>query len=178
MAKVSYANLKLKVNSDVTTFEYLNNTFEILKYLPANDKYDLIMITLQKAQIDVGYYNPILLDIYFKLHLVYMYSNISFTEKQKEDEIKLYDTLKSNGLLDEIINHIDKEEYDYLWQKVVEFTDNEFTYNTTAASVIRSLIKDLPEQAAAAAKVIDEFDPEKYQAVIDFAKAANGGREI
>ena len=31
---------------------------------------------------------------------------------------------------------------------------------------------------AAAAKIVDEFDPEKFQQVIDFATAANGGRPI
>ena len=30
----------------------------------------------------------------------------------------------------------------------------------------------------AAAKIVDEFDPEKFQKVIDFATAANGGRPI
>ena len=29
-----------------------------------------------------------------------MYTNISFTEKQREDEYKLYDSLKSNGFFD------------------------------------------------------------------------------
>ena len=51
-------------------------------------------------------------------------------------------------------------------------------YNTTAASVIRGLIDDLPANAEAAQKIVENFDPTKYQAVIDFAKAANGGREL
>ena len=52
------------------------------------------MITLQKAKEDI-LYNPIKLDMYFHLHLVYMYSNLSFTEKQKEDEEKIYDAVVS-----------------------------------------------------------------------------------
>ena len=51
-------------------------------------------------------------------------------------------------------------------------------YNTTAASVIKSIIVDLPKSAEAANSIVDNFDPEKFQAVLDFAKAANGGREI
>lgn len=47
--KVSYANMKLKVNTDVNTFDFRGQTIEVLKYLPARDKYDLLMITLQKA---------------------------------------------------------------------------------------------------------------------------------
>ena len=79
--KVSYANLKLKVDTSVDTFDFNNQTIEVLKYLPIEDKYDLIMITLQKAEED-GIYNDIKLDMYFHLNLVYMYTNLSFTETQ------------------------------------------------------------------------------------------------
>ncbi len=68
----------------------------MLQYLPAQDKYDLLMITLQKS-LENGAYNEFKLNLYFELNLVYMYTNISFTEKQREDEFKLYDTLESNG---------------------------------------------------------------------------------
>ena len=94
MSKVSYANLKLKVNNEVKTFNFNGTEVEVLNYLPTEDKYDLIMISLQKANED-GIYNPLLLDVFFHLNLVYMYTNLSFTTKQKEDEFKLYDTLKS-----------------------------------------------------------------------------------
>ena len=40
-----------------------------------------------------------------------MYSNITFTEKQKENPLKLYDTLKSNGIIDKVILAMDEEEY-------------------------------------------------------------------
>ena len=45
--KVSYANMKLKMNTDVNTFDFCGQKIEVLKYLPAQDKYDLLMITLQ-----------------------------------------------------------------------------------------------------------------------------------
>ena len=47
--KASYANMKLKVNTEVDTFDFKGQTIEVLKYLPARDKYDLLMITLQKS---------------------------------------------------------------------------------------------------------------------------------
>ena len=80
MAKVSYANLKLKVNTDVKTFKVGDAEVEVLQYLPYQDKYDLVMLTLQNAE-EKGIYNPIKLDRYFNLYLVYMYTNINFTEK-------------------------------------------------------------------------------------------------
>ena len=71
MAKVSYASLKLKVDKSIETFDFNENKIEVLKYLPIEEKYDLIMITLQKAEQD-GIYNAALLDMYFHLHLIYM----------------------------------------------------------------------------------------------------------
>lgn len=47
--KISYANMKLKLNTDVNTFDFKGQKVEVLKYLPAEDKYDLLMITLQKS---------------------------------------------------------------------------------------------------------------------------------
>ena len=48
--KVSYANLKLKPAATTSTFEFCGNNIEVLNYLPIEDKYDLVMITAQKAE--------------------------------------------------------------------------------------------------------------------------------
>ena len=93
MAKVTYASLKLKVDNSSFTFDFNGNQIEVLKYLPIDSKYDLVEVTLQKSKESNGYYNPLKVDMYFHLHLVYMYTNISFTDKQREDEAKLYDTI-------------------------------------------------------------------------------------
>ena len=113
MAKVSYANLKLKTDLSVKTINFNETEIEILKYLPVEDKESLISITLQNSK-ENGIYNPIKVEKYFQLYLVYMYSNLSFTEKQREDEDKLYDQLKSNGLIDLIVENIEKKEYEEL----------------------------------------------------------------
>lgn len=178
MGKISYASLKLKVNTDVNTFTYGETPIEVKKYLPINDKLDLITITLQNSRTREGYYNPVLLEKYFNLYLVYMYTNIVFTDKQKEDEDKLYDTLESNGIITEVIKAMEEDEYREIWAKLNETIQNEMSYVTTAAAIIKSLIADLPAQAQAAMDIVNEFDPDKFQAVKDFAEAANGGRPI
>lgn len=177
MAKVSYANLKLKINTGVNTFDFEGNQIEVLKYLPIEDKYDLVMITLQKAKED-NIYNPIKLDMFFHLYLVYMYTNLSFTDKQKENESKIYDILKSNGFMDKFLETIDEDEYNFLYEMINELVDTHMEYHNSAAAVIQSLVQDLPTNAQAAAEIVNSFDPKQYQAVIDFATAANGGRPI
>lgn len=174
---ISYANMKLKPVTTTHKFEWNGNEIEVLDYLPIEDKYDLIMITLQKSLED-GYYNPIKIDEFFHLHLIYMYTNINFTEKQKEDEHKLYDSLKSNGLIDAFIEQMNEFDYSELFN-MLEDTKREITnYHRTMVSLVQNLITDMPKQAEAMSKILDNFDPDKYQNVINFAKAANGGREI
>ncbi|MCC8068724.1 MAG: hypothetical protein LIO71_03035 [Ruminococcus sp.] len=177
MNKVSYANLKLKINEDVNTFKFQGQTIEVLKYLNSSDKYDLVMITLQKAKED-GMYNPLKLDIFFHLHLVYMYTNLSFTDKQRENELKIYDCLKSNGFIDKMLELIDEDEYNELINWIDQIVEDTMRYKNSAAAVLQSLITDLPGNAEAAARIVDSFDPSQYQAVVDFATAANGGRPI
>lgn len=177
MAKTTYASMKLKVNTQPKKITFQDHEIEVLQYLPIEDKYDLIMITLQKCY-EEGIYNPIKRDMYFHLYLVYMYSDISFTEKQKEDVSKLYDTLESNGLLDLIIATIPETEYNLLFNYLQEMIDEKSYYNTSTSALIASLINDLPRKAQEAVEALNQFDPDKFKMVQDFAKAANGNREI
>ena len=177
MSKVTYTSLKLKPKEEVKTFDFNGVTIEVKQYLPIDEKYDLISIALQKAKED-NIYNELKLDMYFDLYLVYLYTNVTFTDKQKEDEAKLYDALQSNGFFTKMIEVFNEEEYDDLVKYIELQKRLEMTYNTTAAGVIYNLFKELPAQAENLKEIIDNFDPQKYQAVVDFAKAANGGREI
>ena len=177
MAKVTFASLKLKVNTDVKTFNWEDKEIEVNQYLPISDKNDLIAIAMQKSKMN-NIYNPVLVDMYFHLHIIYMYTNLTFTDKQREDEMKLYDLLQSSGLLNKVIENMNEEEYEDLWNKIEEYMVDDFKYTTTAAGLIQSIITDLPVQAQAAMDIVNQFDQEKFAAVKNFAQAANGGRAI
>ena len=73
---------------------------------------------------------------------------------------------------------IEVEEYEDLMLYADELMENTLRYKNTAGAVLQSVIQDLPKNAQAAADIVNSFVPEKYQAVVDFATAANGGRNI
>ena len=177
MGKVTYSSLKLKIKEEIEEINFGDSKIEVQQYLPIQDKIDLIDITLQKAK-EGRLYNPIKVDMFFHLNLIYLYTNITFTDKQREDEYKLYDSLQSNGIISQVVAAMDENEYNGLLNMINEKIENELRYNTTAAAVISKIIDDLPRNAEATQKIVNGFDREKYQAVVDFAKAANGGREI
>lgn len=177
MSEVVYTDLKLKVDKSVDTFDFNGTKIEVLKYLPVADKYDLLMIVLQKSE-ENGVYNSLKLDIFFHLYLVYMYTNLSFTDEQKEDEFELYDVLKSSGFMYHFMECMDEDEYGYLFEMMREIVKENIDYRSSAGAVVRSFIQDLPRNAQVAADIIDSFNKEKFKEVIEFAQAANGGRSI
>ena len=177
MARIPFTNLKLKNNTSTQSFKYGDQEIEVLQYLPFEDKYDLVMIAIQNAEED-NIYNPMKLDMYFNLYLVILYSNISFTDKQKEDPVKLYDMLESNGIIEQVINLIPEAEYNQLLADMMDIIDKKLEARKSVGAIINKFITDMPKQAEAMKNILDNFDSNKYQEVINFAKAANGGRDI
>ena len=175
MSKITYNGLKLKINTE--TNKVGDTEIEVLKYLPIEDKISLINICLQSAK-EGAIFNQVKLDAYFHIYLVMMYSNINFTDKQKEEPLKLYDTLQSNGLLDQIIAAIDEKEYSNLVQFLNHQMEDIYTYKNTIGGILSELVTQLPARADDLANIMQKFDPDKFKSVIEFAKAANGGRPI
>lgn len=168
---VSYNNLKLKYKSEIKEIKIGDTTVGVLQYLPSQDKYDLLMSTLQKSYED-GYYNDFLCDVYFHLHLVYMYTNLSFTQKQREDELKLYDVLETNGVIDLVVSAMNEDEYNNLKQYIDFIRYSQSDHNHSIGSIVSKVISDLPKQAAEAAKILENFNPEQYKNVIQLAQKA------
>ena len=107
-----------------------------------------------------------------------MYTNINFTEKQKEDASKLYDNLISSGLLAQIISKIPTEEYDMLYTYLENVKNDLDKYGQSFKAILDAIINELPEKASEAMKIIESFNPEDYKSVIAFAKASNNGNPV
>lgn len=171
------------LNKSLTTIKKYNTIklnslqVKVLQYLPISDKIDIIQIALQKSE-EAGIYNELLLDMYFHLHIIFCYTDLEFSDEDLEDLMALYDRLESNGFVDKIIDAMDEREYNNLQEYLEIMKEEKLKYKNTAAAVLSGIVQDLPKNAAAAKEIMDSFDPNKYQQVIDFATAANGGRNI
>lgn len=154
-----------------------NIDIKVLQYLPIEDKNSIIQMALQNSEENT-IYNEYKLQMYFELYITYMYSDIEFTEEEKEDEVHLYDVLKSNGIIEKIIEAIPRVEYIDLCNKLAVTKENKMKYRNSIASVINSFINELPANASAAKDIIEKFNPEDFMQVLKFAEAANGNRPI
>lgn len=110
MAKLSYTKLGLRVNQENGVIFHNNQTIEVKSYLPVNDKLGLISNVINLSADDNNFSNPVKEDVYFALEIIENYTNISFTDKQKEDPTKLYDSFVSTGLYSKIIDMIPEDE--------------------------------------------------------------------
>lgn len=175
--KLAYTKLKLKIKEEIKTITFNDNEIEVIQYLPIADKYSLINITLQQSKEGIIYHS-VKKDMFFHLNIVFMYTNLSFTEKQKEDIEGLYDALVSSGLMEEIIKNIPEDEYNTLYAYFNEQEENLLKYDNTLLGTLKNWINKMPQDMEEMQNIVKNFKPEDFQSVIDFAKSANGNREI
>lgn len=177
MAKVAFSTLKLKQNKDVKTFMIGDKEIEVLQFLPSTEKYDLIMITLQESKVD-GIYNPFLKEMFFNLNIIFMYTNLNFTDKQKENLPELYDLLDSNNIINQVISLIPSKEYTELCDILTETETALTAYDHSFAGGLRSAFDTLPQTIQIASTMMKEFDIKSYKEVIEFAKAIGQREEL
>jgi hypothetical protein len=110
MAKISFSKLGLTKNNDIKTIEYNGQIIEIKQYLSINDKAILASNVLNYALGDgtTRFINPLQVEVYTIILAIQAYTNINFTDKQKEDPAKLYDLIIGSGLWDLIFNELNQ----------------------------------------------------------------------
>lgn len=86
--------------------------------------------------------NPLKVELFGTLEIIYAYSNISFTEKQREDSVNLYDTLVGSGVADKIIAEIPKVEYEGVLETINECIKHIYAYKNSAVGIIESIVQD------------------------------------
>ena len=175
---MNYSDLQLTVNTDRKTISVLPGyDINVLQYLPIEDKNSIITLALQNAE-ENGVYNLLKADMFFRLYITYMYSDLEFTDEEKEDPVLIYDTLESAGIINAIMSAMAPNELEYLTDMLDETFEMKLAHRNTIASVINSFIENLPINATPAKDIIENFDPAQFQAVLNFAQAANGNRPI
>lgn len=142
MAKIGFTKLSLKRKNEVKTITINNNQIEIKQYLPVNEKLDLIARVINGAHDQNNFPNPIKIEVIGTLEMIMAYTNISFTEKQKEDIPKLYDLLEENGVIKDIISQIPEDEYNFIIDGINKTVDAVYTYNNSILGILESVSKD------------------------------------
>lgn len=160
--EINYKDLGLTVDKSRSTFDFNGTEIEISNYLPAQDKYDLIMTIIQKS-FEETYFNTFKLQMYLDLYCVIMYTNILFPKDVMNDLSLLYDELVSSGFMKAFKENFDEYEYKELFNHVQVIANAATAGHRSAGAVIQSLINDLPKNANIALETLKQIEPEKLK---------------
>ena len=169
MAKITFSSLKVKTKEEVKEITINDKVIEVKQYLAAADKNSLLEIVVQQA--DQGtILNTFAVDLFFDLYVVFMYTNLSFTDAQKEDPLKLYDILETNGIINAVIEAIPEQEYTYLKYNLERMVEDYLTYRNSARALVEKFSMFAPVQADGINEALKDFDVDKMKAVLGLAE--------
>lgn len=154
MAKVAFSKLNIKkVNDEVKTIQFNDIDIEVKQYLPIQDKLTIIGNAINNAADGNKFPNHIKIEMFLILEMIYAYSNITFTDKQKEDISKLYDILISSGLKDAIFLAIPIEEQNLLLSKCDETVYGIYGQMNSIYGIMENIAQDYANVGTEAADI-------------------------
>ena len=165
MAKVAFTKLGLKRKDEVKTININNNAIEVKQYLPINDKLALISRVINLSHDSSNNFaNPVQVEVIGTIEIIMAYTNLSFTEKQKEDYAKLYDLLEENGITKDLISAIPEDEYAFLIDGINESIEAVYKYQNSVLGVLDSVAQDYSNLEFDASKIQQELaDPQNLE---------------
>jgi hypothetical protein len=142
MAKVSFNKLGLKINNNINTFTFNEQEIEVKEYLSTNEKLSLISDIINNCAEDQKFYNPGKLEIFSVITIIEYYTNIKFTDKQKEDVVKLYDLFISSNLKTTIFELIPQSELNFISTTITETIKSIYSYNNSIYGILDNVVND------------------------------------
>lgn len=143
MAKVAFSKLNLKKQEGVQMLKLNDLEIEVKQYLPVNEKLILISNVINNAASqDATFKNPVKVEIFGSLEIIYNYTNLTFTEKQKEDPGKLYDLLEENGVIAAVVAMIPEDEYQFLIDGIDSSMDAFYNYQNSVMGILDRVSAD------------------------------------
>lgn len=165
MAKVPYTKLKLNTKrSEIITREWDGLNIEVKQYLPI-EEVSAVVEKIVNSSVDVnGYYNPIRVSIYLLVETFLASTNVTVTEKQKDDIFKLYDDLMDS----EIYQIVPIKNYQIVGDYVNELIHNIYEYKNSVYGILDGISTDYSQLDLDAQKIHDELaDPENLTLLKD-----------
>lgn len=169
MAKIAFSKLGCKVNNSATIIHWQvedkDYEIEVLEYLPMIKRLQMVSNIVNYSADNNGYYNPMKVEIYAVIEAISAYTNITFTDKQKEDPSKLYDLLVSSGLFEKVNYVID---FDSILGWVNEIIHSVYEYKNSIMGILDTINTDYSNLDLDARTIAENLsDPENLTLVKD-----------
>ena len=164
MAKVSFTKLGLKKKEEIKNITINDQVIEVKQYLPISDKINIITNVIENSADDNNFANPVKVEVFANLEIMYAYTNISFTDKQKGDPTKLYDLLEENGIIAEVLAAIPENEYALLLGWIDETIEAFYTYRNSVMGIMEQISADYSNLSLDATEIQQKLaDPQNLE---------------
>ena len=164
MAKVSFTKLGLTKNQDINSFEFNSQLIEIKQYLPIHNKLQLIGDVINMSADENNFSNPVKVDMFTHLMIVEYYTNINFTDKQKEDWAKLYDLIYGSGLMTQIVDSMNPTELCAIIDGVKRSIKSIYSYRNSVLGILDTVSSDYSNLNLDASEIQKKIgDPENVE---------------
>ena len=165
MAKVPFSKFQASMNNNNCQQSYCNKAgeeikYEVKYYLPFVEKLELVSRIINQSIDNNGFYNPMRVKLFMTLEIIYAYTNLSFTEKMKEDPFKLYDILTSTGIFTDIVNTIDENDWKEIQENVWKTIENIYAYRNSVMGILDTINTDYSNLNLDATAIKEELSNE------------------
>ena len=141
--KVGLTKLGLKKNTNLISLEWNGQVIEIKEYLPIEDKIKVIEKIVNSSLDSNNFANPARIMINTTLEIMFAYTNINFTDKQKEDRLGLYDLLVSSGLWEQVEDRlVEIGELKIINKTINNVIDEVYKYKNSVLGILQTINED------------------------------------
>ena len=157
--KIGLTKLGLKKNTNLINLEWNGQIIEIKEYLPIEEKSKVIEKIVNQSLDDNNFANPLRIYVNTVLEVIFAYTNINFTDKQKEDKQALYDLLVSSKLWESIRklmieNTIELQEIEVAVREII---DEVYKYKTSVLGILQAVTEDYSNLDLDATKIQEKI---------------------
>ena len=141
-AKPTYAKLKLTSTIAPKELEWGDQKIEVKQYISIQDKLQMITEILGLSADDNRFYNVGRLKVFKELKMLEYYTNLSITDKQKEDPVKMYDELTVSGFYYAVYNLIPPSETEEVSYILADTVEQVYKYQNSAYGIMDAISQD------------------------------------
>lgn len=170
---ITFNGLKKEQPLKIKVIKINDKEIEVKQYLPVNEKLNLITAVLQQvAQNEYPFANPVQMDVYTTLEIVYAYApGIDFTDEEKANPAALYDEMEKYDLANMIISAVPKTEYEFLIEGIEKTINAYYAYRNSVKGILEDVTTDYKnldlDATALQQKMADPENLALLKAVVD-----------
>ena len=142
MAKPTFTKLKLSSEIAPKEFEWGEQKIEIKQYISIRDKLTFISDVLNSAADENRFYNIGKINMFFALKVLDYYTNLSITDKQKENPVKLYDDIIASGFYGKVFKLIPEDEIGFVYNTMMDAIEQIYKYQNSIYGILDTINTD------------------------------------